>query len=83
MGDKDLRLEKIVSKLVFYNISFSWLLPLDCFQLFFCCVTVKRSIKFPTMFLSLIFRRKRKPKIFGFENAMEGGVRKILTFVKL
>ena len=36
VGHKDLRL--IV---VFYNISFSWLLPLDVSNLFFRCVTVK------------------------------------------
>ena len=38
---KDLRLEQIVYKLVFYNIWFSWLLRLDGFQFIFCCVTVK------------------------------------------
>ena len=27
--------------------------------------------------------RKRKPKIFGFENVMERGIRKIVTFKKL
>ena len=32
MGHKDLRLGQIVCILVFYNISFSWLLPLDGFQ---------------------------------------------------
>ena len=32
MGPKDLRLGKIVYILVFYDISFSWLLPLDGFQ---------------------------------------------------
>ena len=32
VGHKDLRLRKIVDILVFYNISFSWLLPLDGFQ---------------------------------------------------
>ena len=32
MGHKDLRLGQIVYILVFYNISFSWLLPLDGFQ---------------------------------------------------
>ena len=32
MGHKDLRLGKIVYILVFYNISFSWFLPLDGFQ---------------------------------------------------
>ena len=28
------------------------------------------------------FRKKRKPKIFGFKNEMERRTRKILTFVK-
>ena len=32
VGHKDLRLGQIVFMLVFYNISFSWLLPLDGFQ---------------------------------------------------
>ena len=32
MDHKDLRLGQIVCILVFYNISFSWLLPLDGFQ---------------------------------------------------
>ena len=32
---KGLRLRQIVYKLVFYNISFSWLLPLDGFQFIF------------------------------------------------
>ena len=41
VGHKDLRLGQIVYILVFYNISFSWLLPLDGFQFIFCCVTVK------------------------------------------
>ena len=42
MGHKDLRLGQIVYILVFYNISFSWALPLDGFQfMFFCCMTVK------------------------------------------
>ena len=45
VGHKDLRLGKIVYILVFYNISFSWLLPLDAFQFIFFrrvyCVTVK------------------------------------------
>ena len=35
MGHKDLRLGKIVYILVFYNISFSLLLPLDGFQFIF------------------------------------------------
>ena len=34
VGHKDLRLGQIVYILVFYNISFSWLLPLYGFQFF-------------------------------------------------
>ena len=37
------------------------------------------------MFYSLClanFRRKRKPKIFGFKNVIERGIRKIPNFVK-
>ena len=35
MGHKDLRLGQIVYSLVFCNMSFSWLLPLDGFQFIF------------------------------------------------
>ena len=35
MGHKDLRLGQIVYILVFYNILFSWLLPVDGFQFIF------------------------------------------------
>ena len=35
MGHKDLRLGQTVYLLVFYNISFSWLLPQDGFQVNF------------------------------------------------
>ena len=35
VGHRDLRLEQIVYALVFYNISFSWLLLLDGFQFTF------------------------------------------------
>ena len=45
VGHKDLRFGQIVYILVFYNISFSWVLPLDGFRcIFLCrvyCVTVK------------------------------------------
>ena len=41
VGHKDLKLGKIVYILVVYNVSFSWLPPLDGFQFHFCCVTVK------------------------------------------
>ena len=42
VGHKDLRLGKIVYILVFYNISFSWLLPQDGFSFFCCSVTMKK-----------------------------------------
>ena len=35
MGNKNLRLGQIVYVLVFYSISFSWLLPVDGFQFIF------------------------------------------------
>ena len=35
VGHKDLRFGQIFYILVFYNISFSWLLPLDGFQFIF------------------------------------------------
>ena len=41
VSHKDLRLEKLIYILVFYNILFLWLLPLNGFQFIFCCVTVK------------------------------------------
>ena len=45
MAHKDPRLGQIVYILVFYNISFSWLLPLDGFQfIFFVAWQWKRSI---------------------------------------
>ena len=45
MGHKELRLGQIVYILVFHNISFSWLLPLDGFQFnFFVAWQWKRSI---------------------------------------
>ena len=42
VGHKDLRFGQIVYILVFYNISFPWLLPLDGFQvsIFFCAVFI-------------------------------------------
>ena len=46
VGHKDLRRGQIVYTLVFYNISFSWLLPLEDFQfLFFVAWQWKRSIR--------------------------------------
>ena len=42
VGHKDLRLGQTVYILIFYNISFSWLLHWTVSNLFFCCVTVGR-----------------------------------------
>ena len=49
-------------------------------MIFLCLIL---CISVPT--LSCFFRggRKRKPKIFGFENVMERGIRKTVTFEKL
>ena len=57
VGHKDLRLGQIVYILVFYNISFSWLLPLDAFQfIFFSAVFIawrsNRSIELYPLALS-------------------------------
>ena len=62
-GHKDLRFGKIVYILVFYNISFSLLPPLDCFQFIFflCrvyCVTVKTK--------NLAARNQQKHLEFSF-----------------
>ena len=58
VGHKDLRFGQIVYILVFYNISFSWLLPLDGFRCtFLCrvyCVTVKTKKNCRT-FQSIIY----------------------------
>ena len=44
------------------------------------CISVPRLSRF---FFGGGGGRKRKPKIFGFENVMERGIRKIVTFEKL
>ena len=54
MGHKDVRLGKIIYILVVYDISFSWLLPLDCFQ-FNCYVTVK------TIYYGVLCRCDNRP----------------------
>ena len=47
------------------------------------CDFLKFNFSYFTPQVKLFFVVKRKPKIFGFKNAMERGIRKILTFVKL
>ena len=37
----------------------------------------------PQVKLSFLGGRKRKPKIFGFENVTDRGIRKVVTFEKL
>ena len=41
------------------------------------------KVKFFAFHSPAVFRSKRKPKIFWFENAIERGIREILTVVKL
>ena len=70
VGFKDLRLGQIVYILVFYNISFSWLLPLDGFQ--FCaafiacpdCVTEKTNNAYHFFF------KKRYYRMLRFDSAI-------------
>ena len=49
MGHKDLRLGQIVYILVFYNLSFSWLLPLDGFQFNFLLRDSENDLLFSIM----------------------------------
>ena len=46
VGHKDLRLGQIVYILVFYNISFSWLLPVDGFQFIFLLRDGENDLQF-------------------------------------
>ena len=70
VGHKDLRLGKIVYILVFYNISFSWLLPLDGFQYFFVVawqwkrsiIIHNDSIKSDNLRLLWFLKRKKRKK---------------------
>ena len=72
MGHKDLKLGQIVYILVFYNISFSWLLPLDAFQVivFFCCVTVKTIYNVVRKALQYIIYRFWNDSSLGLINAI-------------
>ena len=56
MGHKDLRLGKIVYILVFYNISFSWLLSLDGLQYIFLLRDSRVTVK--TIVVGNIVRKK-------------------------
>ena len=50
VGHKDLRLGQFVYISVFCNISFSWLLPLDSFQLIFCAMFIAWQWKWSIVF---------------------------------
>ena len=56
VGHKDLRLGQIVYILVFYNISFSWLLPLDSFQFIFLCCVYCMTVK--TIYITFFLQWK-------------------------
>ena len=72
VSHKDLKLGQIVYILVFYNISFSWLLPLDSFQVivFFCCVTVKTIYNVVRKALQYIIYRFWNDSSLGLINAI-------------
>jgi len=71
VGHKDLKLGQIVYILVFYNISFSWLLPLDGFQVIFvCCVTVKTIYNVVRKALQYIIYRFWNDSSVGLINAI-------------
>ena len=73
----DLRLGQIVYKLVFYNISFSWLLPLDGFQLFFVAWQCKWSIR--RLFRVTHVNRKWGPVLLSIFTLIETICPKIWT----
>ena len=56
VGHKDLRLEQIFYILVFYNTSFSWLLPLDGFQFIFLLRDSDNGLFFRFIKESLLFQ---------------------------
>ena len=84
VGDKDLRVGQLVvyiHALVFYNISFSWLLPLDSSQFIFFCKL--RSLNwlqtFNTFFLLLLVpdpctALKKHSFLFPFPLLKIGGI---------
>ena len=61
MAHKDLRLGQIVYISVFYNISFSWLLPLDGFQFIFVAWQWTRSIRFCETYTFFLYWTKTVP----------------------
>ena len=61
VGHKDPRLGQIVYILVFYNISSSWLLPLDDFQLIFVAWQWTRLIRFCETYAFFLYWTKTVP----------------------
>ena len=61
MGPNDLRLGQIVYILVFYNITFSWLLPLDGFQFNFLLRDSENDLYTIKFFFGLIKNCKKFP----------------------
>ena len=70
VGHKDLRLGQIVYILVFYNISFTWLLPLDGFQFIFLLRDSEND---------LYFARKQKTFWVNIVRSLSEGPETILT----
>ena len=74
MGHKDLKFGQIVYILVFYNISFSWILTLDGFQFIFLCrvyyVAVKKKNAYQFCFAMFFFLKKRCYLMLRFDSAI-------------
>ena len=67
VGHKDLRLGQIVYLLVFYNISFSWLLPLHGFQFIFFLRDSENDVLAKLTLLFFKTKNKKKPSNFEIE----------------
>ena len=76
VGHKDLRFGEIVYKVVFYNLSFSWLLPLNGFHFIFVCrvycVTVKmKNCRFSHDVTKIQTTKLSIPPRFYFHDVLE------------
>ena len=76
VGHKDLRLGQIVYMLVFYKISFSWLLPLDGFQFIFLLSDIENDLfendRFKCCLLLFVF-------LYTLSMALEKGINVLLS----
>ena len=69
VGHKDLRFGQIVYILVFYNISFSWLLPLDSFQFIFLLRDNENDLYYYSNFRTDVNFSARKALFYGLKKS--------------